>query len=149
MAIEIPEAFQAAAFIFPTPPDEVDPALGTPFVSQRGFQPYDPSSSSDGATFENVRGGFTYIEEGSYVLKTVDGNDLLNAVVKCEALTSITDGAVGAYLPSAVLGIPPTLNDGFSIGVQAGNNDGTPGDVQFQIAVWRYNTENTSAVLAP
>lgn len=132
-AIEIPNLFMAAALVNP---DEagIVPLIGTVFLSQRGFQPYDPAG---GPT--DPRGGFTKAATGVYWMRTIQGADALNVIVHVDPKGPWV--MWGDYFPQVPDLLGP-LGDGFTLLLASEDFADNPADpVGFSIDILRYNEE--------
>lgn len=131
MAIEIPNAFQAAGFF-----DGSAAPVGNPILSSSGFQPWDPAT--DGADPEQVLGGFTRRNVGHYQLKTIDGcgpNDVVVAIHPSPAPVTGSGNALGVN-PA----LPGTVGDGYTINLNTVNIQAAQIDTFFRATVFRYQT---------
>lgn len=130
MAIEIPNVLSAAGFFDPSLlPDD-------PILSARGFQAYNPATNPALPDFEGVLGGFTRNGPGSYILKTIEGQDPAEAVAIPSPLSHLA--AIAVPVGSA-LGVG-TLADGDSIVVAIEDFAGAEVDGPFTLTVVRFAT---------
>lgn len=133
MAIEIPNSFQAAAIINPDE-DDIVPLIGTVFLSQRGFQPYDPSTEP-----LDPKGGFTYAALGVYWLKTMEANDALMTIVHFDPKGRWV--MWGDYFPQLPEVVGP-VGDGFTLVTGSVDFEGNLADpIGFSVDIWRFNEE--------
>jgi hypothetical protein len=131
-AIEIPNSHWAFAWVVPDPDAEEAAVLGTPIISSRGFEAYNPNT-----TIENPLGGFTYLATGAYAMKLEDGADLLNCITS--ATTQDPGWIQGAVFPQIPALLGPGYADGKTLVLGSVDFALQPQDPDFQVMVHKYN----------
>lgn len=144
--IEIPDFFVGSMQVIPDPANVPPELNGNPIISSRGFQPFDPSTLGTPFDFDQIRGGFTRLDAGAYVAKTIPACDTLMAVVMVTAQDTVL--AEGFYFPALPDELGQPLADGQSILIACIDFAGSPTDPSImQVTAWRYNTEDSLAAL--
>lgn len=131
MAIEIPNAFQAAGNF-----NGVAAPVGNPILSSNGFQPWNPNTN--GADPAQVLGGFTRRGAGHYQLKTIDGCGPMDVVVAIHPASAPVTGAGNALGLNPAF--PGTVGDGYTINLNTVNIQAAAIDASFRATVFRYQT---------
>lgn len=132
MAIEIPNNLVACGFF--------DPAVlpTDPILSGRGYQAFNPAADGALPDFAGVIGGFTRLGPGSYIVKTIEGQDPGEAVaIPTPLTTTVAIGAVPLGVPSAA---PPPIADGTAVSIAIEDFAGVDTDAPFTLTIIRYAT---------
>jgi len=141
MAIEFPNRMHAGCFVEPTDEAAIV-ALGTVFLRNDGFEAFDPSSSATSpADGSGIKGGFTKVSDGEYLMLMLSGIETFEAAIHFGASMQLGGGlfAFGSLLPQ-IGGLPETLSQGNAISVEITDVDGKETDAPFDMIVWRLGT---------
>lgn len=146
MALEFPNTLLAMAFVNPDPNAIAE--LGTPFMTNEGFQPYNPATNGSAIVDPNpnepsgILGGWTQVEDTpTYIMKLIEGVGFFESFpMMSDQQTTFAPAFVAMFPSQPVPGFPfpPDLIDGKTLAVAM------DGFSVYQIGVWRMNTSTNN-----